>query len=176
MHAPPIRIITLELLATPCRRGTTVVAEHASVRKVARCVSGRLFLGCKTEPVCQGHQTRTCCSQGYPTRGFDERGAAAAQALADTPPERAAWLLLVDQDAVVDDVSFNLPLRRYGDADLVLPGDQALVAGDQYRSRASLKLGEPLQGALWRRAGAVTTAEPTSGGPHALCWGRETHR
>ena len=70
------------------------------------------------------------------------------QALADTPPERAAWLLLVDQDAVVDDMSFNLPLRRYGDADLVLLGDQALVAGDQYRSRASLKLGEPLQGAL----------------------------
>ena len=47
----------------------------------------------------------------------------------------------------MDDMSFNLPLRRYGDADLVLLGDQALVAGDQYRSRASLKLGEPLQGA-----------------------------
>ncbi len=74
--------------------------------------------------------------------------ASAAQALADTPPERAAWLLIIDQDAVVDDMSFNLPLRRYGDADLILLGDQALVAGDQYRSRASLKLGEPLQGAL----------------------------
>ena len=48
----------------------------------------------------------------------------------------------------MDDMSFNLPLRRYGDADLVLLGDQALVAGDLYRSRASLKLGEPLQGAL----------------------------
>ena len=56
-------------------------------------------------------------------------------------------MLLIDQDAVVDDMSFNLPLRRYGDADLVLLADQALVAGDQYRSRASLKLGEPQQGA-----------------------------
>ncbi len=55
----------------------------------------------------------------------------------------------------MDDMSFNLPLRRYGDADLVLLGDQALVAGDQYRSRASLKLGEPLQGAL---AGCTGTA------------------
>ncbi len=70
-----------------------------------------------------------------------------SQALANTPTERAGWVLLIDQDAVVDDMSFNLPLRRYGDADLVLLADQALVAGDQYRSRASLKLGEPQQGA-----------------------------
>ena len=70
------------------------------------------------------------------------------QALADTPPERAEWVLLIDQDAIVDDMSFNLPLRRYGEADLVLLADQALVAGDQYRSHASLKLGEPQQGAL----------------------------
>lgn len=70
-----------------------------------------------------------------------------AQALAAIPAERAEWLLMIDQEALVDDMSFNLPLRRYEGKELVLLGDAKLLAADQYPGRASLKLKEPLQGA-----------------------------
>lgn len=69
-----------------------------------------------------------------------------AQALAAVPAERAEWLLMIDQEALVDDISFSLPLRRYEGKDLVLFGDEKLVTADEYRSRASLKLKEPMQG------------------------------
>ena len=77
------------------------------------------------------------------------------QALAAIPAERAEWLLMIDQGALVDDISFNLPLRRYEGKDLVLLGDGTLLAADQYRSRASIKLKEPLQGAPRARSSRV---------------------
>ena len=68
------------------------------------------------------------------------------QALAAIPAERAEWLLMMDQTTIVDDISFNIPLRRYAGKHLVLLGDKTLLAADEYHSRASLKLQEPLQG------------------------------
>lgn len=72
--------------------------------------------------------------------------AAMGQALAEIPAARAGWVLVADQDTVVDDMSFALPLEQYAEQELVLYGSQRLLTEDAYQGLLSVSHKDRQQG------------------------------
>lgn len=70
-----------------------------------------------------------------------------AQALDEIPATRVGWLLVADQDTVVDDMSFAVPLEQYSEQELVLYGSQKLLTEDTYQGLLSVSHKDRQQGA-----------------------------
>lgn len=68
------------------------------------------------------------------------------QALETIPDARVGWLLMADQDVVVDDMTFEVPLSQYEGQDLVLYGSLKLVAADTYQNLLSVGYKDRQQG------------------------------
>lgn len=43
--------------------------------------------------------------------------------LAETPPERAPWILYMQPDTIIDDIAFTFPFEMYAGKDWVSVGD-----------------------------------------------------
>jgi hypothetical protein len=74
------------------------------------------------------------------------------QALETIPAARVGWLLMADQDVVVDDMTFEVPLSQYEGQDLVLYGSLKLVAADTYQNLLSVGYKDRQQGQIYNQA------------------------
>lgn len=68
------------------------------------------------------------------------------QVLESLPAERTGWVLFLDQDVLVDEMSFSIPFNRYAGKDLVMWGSQKLVSSDSYQSLLSVSHKDRQQG------------------------------
>lgn len=57
--------------------------------------------------------------------------------LEDTPPQRAEWILFVQPDSFIDDISFAFPFDSYRGKDLILLGNATQLRQGDFRGNHS---------------------------------------
>jgi hypothetical protein len=57
--------------------------------------------------------------------------------LQETPPQRAEWILFMQPDSFIDDISFTFPFESYRDKDLILIGNATQLRNGEFRGIAT---------------------------------------